>query len=210
MAEHSEDRALVERMLAGDAAAFESFAERYPRALYRFAHARLDGDRELTREIVQTALCKALAKLDGYRGEASLLTWLCACCRNEVLMHRRSRRAAPAAVELAEDVEPAAGFRAASAGDPEVAVLRRETAARVHMALDVLPAHYARALEWKYVERLPVREIAVRLKLGPKAAESVLTRARKAFRAGWEGLRGGGIAAARTAGERVVDDGTTR
>lgn len=210
MTEHCEDRALVERMLAGDAAAFETFAERYPRALYRFAHGRLGGDRELTREIVQTALCKALAKLDGYRGEASLLTWLCACCRNEALMYRRSRSAAPPAVELDEGIEPAVGFRPAGARDPEVAVLRRETATRVHMALDVLPEHYARALEWKYLDRLPVREIAARLELGPKAAESVLTRARRAFREAWEGLRGGGLAAPGAAEERDVDDARAR
>ena len=38
-------------------------------------------------------------------------------------------------------------------------------------------------LEWKYVDGLPVQEIAQRLAIGPKAAESLLTRAREAFRA---------------------------
>lgn len=190
MADHREDRELVERMLAGDGEAFESFARSYPPALYRFAWARLHADRELTREIVQTALCKALAKLDTYRGEASLLTWLCACCRNEILMHLRNRSTGPVAVELAEGVEPAAGSRARDEpGSPEAAVLRRETAIRVHMALDVLPARYARALEWKYVEGLTVREIAQRLRVGAKAAESLLTRARSAFRKSYEELR---------------------
>lgn len=178
-------------MLAGDGEAFESFAEAYSRALYRFAVSRLHGDRELTREIVQTAMCKALAKLDTYRGDAALLTWLCACCRNEILMHLRSRRTGPVAVELDDDLAPAAGFGASNPGSPETAVLRQETASRVHMTLDVLPDHYARALEWKYVDRLPVKEIGARLKLGPKAAESLLSRARSAFREGYEGLRTG-------------------
>lgn len=210
MTEHSEDRALVERMLAGDGEAFDTFAERYTRALYRFAHARLGGDRELTREIAQTTMCKALAKLDGYRGDASLLTWLCACCRNEVLMHLRGRRTGPVAVEIEDDVVPAVGFRPSGPWDPEVVVLRRETATRVHMTLDTLPGHYARALEWKYVERLSVREIAARLKLEPKAAESVLTRARKAFRAGWESWQGGGLGAPEGLEERVLGDGRAR
>jgi RNA polymerase sigma-70 factor (ECF subfamily) len=207
VANHSEDRELVERMLAGDGAAFEAFAERYSRALYRFAQARLGGDREATREVVQTAMCKALAKLDTYRGEASLLTWLCACCRNEMLMRFRSRRTAPAEVEIADDVEPAAGFRPAGAGSPEVALLEREAARRVHLALDLLPAHYARALEWKYLESLTVQEIAARLNLGPKAAESLLTRARSAFRAGYESLRTRRQALEAGLDERVLSDG---
>ncbi len=185
----SADLTLVERMLAGDEAAFEAFGERYFKALYRFVSARLKGDRELTREIVQSAVTKALAKLDTYRGEASLLTWLCSCCRNEMLMHFRRRRTAPAGLELTEDLEPAAGFGLqvpGNPGDPETVLLAQERALRVHMALDGLPEHYAQALEWKYLDRVPVHEIASRLGVGPKAAESLLTRARQAFRRNYE------------------------
>lgn len=199
------DLELARRMLAGDEGAFEAFGERYPPALYRFALSRLDGDRELTRELVQTAICKALSKLDSYRGEASLLTWLCACCRNEILMHWRSRRNAPdlQAIEEAKPSKPSgqepwetsgavsddAVAGGSGAVDPEVRVLRREVATLVHMALDVLPARYAEALEGKYLERLSVREVAARLGVGEKAAESLLTRARTAFKAAYEDLR---------------------
>lgn len=194
MTTHSEDLALVERMLGGDEAAFTAFGERYVPAVYRFALARLEGDRDTTRDMVQTAMTKALARLDSYRGEAALLTWLCACCRNEILMHFRSRRGAPAEVELDDELVPAVGFRGERPADPEAALLRREAANLVHMALDLLPRHYAQALEWKYLERLPVEEIAARMKLWPKAAESLLTRARQAFRTTYQS-----VAAARTA-----------
>ncbi|HUP43255.1 MAG TPA: sigma-70 family RNA polymerase sigma factor [Thermoanaerobaculia bacterium] len=207
MPSHSDDLALARRMLAGDERAFEAFAERFARALYRFAQARLGGDREATLEVVQTAMCKALAKLDSYRGEASLFTWLCACCRNEMLMRFRSRRTAPAEVELTDDVEPAIDFGPWGGRGPEVALLEREAARRVHLALDLLPAHYARALEWKYLEDLPVQEIAARLNLGPKAAESLLTRARSAFRAGYESLRSRREGLAGGLDERVLNDG---
>lgn len=68
----------------------------------------------------------------------------------------------------------------------------------MHVTLDRLPGSYANALEWKYVEGLPVAEIAGRLGLSPKAAESLLTRARTAFREGFvaltRGRLGGGSA----------------
>jgi RNA polymerase sigma-70 factor (ECF subfamily) len=171
-----DEKALVERMLAGDESAMEELADAYFPGLYRFALARLDGDSELTREIVQTTVCKALAKLETWRGEAALFTWLCACCRNEIRMYFRRRKGTPRLVELEEDgyVDGTEGAE----GDLE----RKDEARLVHAALDLLPPHYARALEWKYVERLPVQEIAERLRLKVKAAESVLTRARQAFR----------------------------
>jgi RNA polymerase sigma-70 factor (ECF subfamily) len=184
-APHAEDRALVARMLAGDESAFSELVERYSSALYRFSLARLDGDRELARETVQAALTKALAGLETYRGESSLLTWLCACCRNEILMHLRRLRASPRQVELDDAAQPAVGSPVRREPDPEARLLRAESARRVHMTLDLLPPHYAQALEWKYVDRLPVLEIAQRLGVGPKAAESLLSRARNAFRAGW-------------------------
>jgi RNA polymerase sigma-70 factor (ECF subfamily) len=176
-------------MLAGDEEAFEAFGERYFKALYRFASGRLQGDRELTREIVQSALAKALSKLETYRGESSLLTWLCSCCRNEILMLFRRRRTAPAELELEEELEPVSGFGSQGPGDPEAVLLRAEEARLVHMALDGLPAHHAQALEWKYLDRLPVNDIAWRLGMRPKAAESLLTRARQAFRTSYEAVR---------------------
>ena len=180
--------ALVAHMLAGDSRAFETFGERYCRALYRFACARLGGDRDLARETVQAAFAKALGKLETYRGEAALLTWLCACWRNELLMHLRAQHKAPVSVELSDDVEPVARPGVAPPPDPEAFTLRRERAHRVHVALDALPAHYAQALEWKYVESLPVDEIASRLGTGLKAAESMLGRARQAFRVNYQAL----------------------
>jgi RNA polymerase sigma-70 factor (ECF subfamily) len=142
-----------------------------------------------------------LEKLETYRGEAPLFTWLCACCRNEIGMHFRRKQRTPALVELDAAGEPAAASPLPAAAPfpdgpespegPYGTLARKEEALLVHAALDGLPAHYARALEWKYLDLLPVGEIAARLALGPKAAESLLSRARRAFREGYERLTHG-------------------
>lgn len=178
-------------MLAGEQPAFEAFGERCFRVVYRFTLAQLKGDRELALEIVQAAMAKALAKLDSYRGEAALPTWLCSCCRNEMLMHFRRQRSAPIEVELQEESETAAGFSAPRPADAQTELLAKESSHLVHLALDLVPQHYAQALEWMYIERLPVKEIAARLALHPKAAESLLTRARQAFRTSYASVQGG-------------------
>ena len=182
-AARAEDLALVERMLAGDESAFDAFVDDYVPALYRFASSRLHNDRELVPDIVQTTLCKAISKLDGYRGEARLATWLCAVCRNEIAMHFRRQSSRPEEVELLEEISvrtsgPSAPIDVAA---PERRLRRKEERDLVHRALDQLPPHYAKALEWKYLQDLSVKQIAWRLRVSPKAAESVLTRARIAF-----------------------------
>jgi len=175
------DRALVERMVAGDERAFEAFADAYIPRLHRFALSRLRQDPELARDIAQATVCKAIAKLDTFRGESALFTWLCAVCRNEIAMHFRRQSSRPHEVELKEN-QPELEHLSIAVPSPEGPLLREESDDLVHHTLDRLPTHYADVLEWKYLEDCSVRQIAWRTKLQPKAAESLLTRARNAFR----------------------------
>jgi RNA polymerase sigma-70 factor (ECF subfamily) len=189
------DMRLARRVLGGDEAAFEEFFDGYFPRLYRFALARLDGREDAAEDVVQATLCNAMTGLKTFRGEAALFTWLCTLCRHEIGAYIRRHGRPSAAVELVEDapeIRAALESLAASAGgDPEEPLHRREIARLVQVALDALPSRYGDALEWKYVHGLSVREIAARLRLGPKAAESLLTRARQAFREGFAALTGG-------------------
>lgn len=192
MSARSEERALVRGLIAGEQQAFESFAEDYIPALYRFVSYRLDHDRELTREVVQATLVKAIAKISTFRGEASLMTWLRACCKTEIAGHFRRGRSRPAEVEWTDEQEAGTSPLNRTPPDgPEAAVLRSEASSMVHETLDALPPRYGKILEWKYIDNLPVKEIAIRMRLGPKAAESLLTRARSSFRKTYARLQGG-------------------
>ena len=190
----AEERELVIRLRAGDESAFETFAEHYIAGLYRFALRRLDHDPELTREIVQATVCKVIEKLDTYRAEAPLFTWLCACCRNEIAAHFRRAGRRPREVELVDDV-------------PQEQTEGSDTAELVHAALDRLPPAYARAMEWRYLDGLEVADVAQRLALTYKAAESLLSRARSAFREAYDELSrppAGGRVARKVPGEEVA------
>lgn len=174
-----EDRLLVQRMLDGEEEAFEEFFKMFFPGLYRFALARLRQDSAAAEEVVQRALCKAVSKLSLYRGEAALFTWLCTFCRHEICSYLKCE---PELVDSPEVMAALESLLVAEQDQPDQALLRKEVAQLVQLVLDALPAHYADALEWKYIEGLSVKEIAGRLNLGLKAAESLLTRARQAFR----------------------------
>jgi RNA polymerase sigma-70 factor (ECF subfamily) len=180
-------RLLARRMVRGEESAFQEFFEDYFPGLYRFALSRVDQDPDAAEEVVQATLCRAVARIETYRGEAALFTWLCSFCRHEISAYYQRRRREPPRRDLVEEapevraaLESLAGT--AEAGSPEAALRRKEAAHLVQVALDHLPPRYADALEWKYIEGVPVKEIAGRLGIGPKAAESLLTRARDAFR----------------------------
>jgi len=178
-----DERTLVRGLVDGDEQAFEEFSDAYIPALHRFASGRLNHDRELTREIVQGTLVKAIAKISSFRGEAALMTWLCACCKAEISAHFRRNRRRPAEVEWTdEQVAEATPLNRTPLDGPETSFLRGEVAALVHAALDLLPRRYGQVLEWKYLDNIPVQQIADRMSLKMKAAESLLTRARNAFR----------------------------
>lgn len=88
-------------------------------------------------------------------------------------------------VDLVEDLPE---IRAAL--DSLGALQQKETARLVQVVLDRLPDRYGDALEWKYIEGLSVAEIAVRLGVATKAAESLLARARVAFRDAFSAVQG--------------------
>lgn len=191
-----DDRALVRRILDGNEKDFEAFFdEHYPR-LYRFALARLQ-DVDLTRDLVQSSICKAIANLKSYRGEAPLSAWVFTICRNEIHRHYKRRRRVPEPSELVEEapeIREAVNAAGIFPENPEETVGRDQTARMVHEVLDRLPSHYGNVLEWKYLDGVPVKEIARRLELAPKAAESLLTRARLAFRKSFSSASQGRLA----------------
>jgi RNA polymerase sigma-70 factor (ECF subfamily) len=183
------DLELARRMSAGDERAFAEFFGAYFGGIYRFALARLGRDENAAQEVAQAALARAALKIGTFRGEAALFTWLCTFCRREVSAHLRRNRHVGRQVELREETLEVRAALESLANEPpagSAAALRRAEVVRaVQVTLDALPRRYGDALEWKYVLGLTVEEIAVRLGVGAKAAESLLTRARQAFRDGF-------------------------
>jgi RNA polymerase sigma-70 factor (ECF subfamily) len=195
MSEHPQDLELARRLVGGDERGFKRFFDEYYPRIYRFALSRLARDIDAADELAQRTLCRAARKLHLFRAEASLFTWLCQICRREIhdyleVRQRDERRL----VSIDDDPTVRAALESLPAdlqSDPEGQATRADSLQLVQTVLDYLPANYGNVLEWKYVEGLGVREIATRLKVTPLAAESLLARARRAFRDAWLSVTGG-------------------
>jgi RNA polymerase sigma-70 factor (ECF subfamily) len=191
-AQVNDDTELVRRMLRGEEAAFNDFFEANFARLYRFALPRLNGDADATEEVVQLTLTRAMQRLSTFRGEAALFTWICQICRRQVADYVRAQHRRTDRVVLIDD---SPGVRAAldsiavpEAEGPAGQYGQGEVKRLVQVVLDRLPASYGDALEWKYVEGLSVTEIGQRLGVTRTAAQSLLARARDAFRESLDGV----------------------
>jgi RNA polymerase sigma-70 factor (ECF subfamily) len=186
MVTHIQDLALARRASGGERAAFDELFEQVFARLYRFVRHRVQRDEDVTQDICQQTLERAFRKLHQYRGEASLMTWICQIARSEIasywehhtLVDRRQ-----ASIDQDEAMRHALESLAADpALEPQAQGEQRDTELRIQSVLDSLPDTYADALEWKYVDGLNAEEISTRLALSVTAVHSLLARARRAFR----------------------------
>jgi RNA polymerase sigma-70 factor (ECF subfamily) len=186
-----DDVELVARMRSGDERAFDEFFGAYFPRLFRFALRRL-GSEDAAEDVVQATLVIAMRKIGTWRGEAALFTWLCTICRHELSAYWTRTGRQPVTLPLEDHPEVLAQIEslAHDGRGPYAQLERHELADRVRVTLDLLPRPYGDVLTWKYIEGLSVAEIAERLGSTAKAAESMLTRARVAFRDGFHTLAG--------------------
>lgn len=185
------DRTLAKRIAAGDVNAFEEFFREYFPRLFRFTLARVSGNADFAEEIVQQTMCKVMKKMHKYRGEALLFTWLCQICRNEISVVYRRKGLQETKTVFLEDhpgVRAALESMSVDADKPDNERSEQELARFVRLTLEYLPANYATALELKYIRGCTVGEIGQELNISTKAAESLLSRAREAFKEGFRSL----------------------
>jgi len=176
----TDDRTLAQRAAAGDQAALAVLYDRHANALFAYIFHRLHGNRQDAEDVWHDSWLVAVRALASFRGDSSLLTWLCGIAGHKItdLHRRRGAMAVPFS-----DVAPEALERMlAGAGADDVAA-RSETLATVVGAVAALTAEYRTAILLRYAQGMPVEHVARQLGKSYKATESILSRARAALRA---------------------------
>ncbi len=192
MTDREEDRRRVRALLTGDSAAFDDFFNEYFPRLYRFVLPRVDHSIPDAQDICQETLLRALRRLSSYRGEAALYSWVCQIAANQVADFWQERKRDGARIVFTED-DPSvqavlAALQACESSGPESQRYNSDIARLVQATLDNLPGRFGDALEWKYLDGLAVVDIAYRLDISTIAAQSLLQRARAAFREAFTAL----------------------
>jgi len=184
LAEPLDDGELVRRARARDGRAFRIIMERNNRLLYRIARSILRNDSE-AEDVVQEAYVKAYSHLGGFRGDASLATWLARITMNEALGRLRRQRPTVALDTFEPEMPPAQIIRfpqTVAQDDPERTMAQRQILHLVEQAFDNLPGIFRMVLMTRVIEGMSVEETAELLGLKPETVKTRLHRARELLR----------------------------
>jgi RNA polymerase sigma-70 factor (ECF subfamily) len=161
------------------------FRDHAPR-VYNLARRMLGNDAD-AEDVTQDVLLQVVRKLDTFRGDANLTTWLHRVTVNAALAHRRKRanredREVPDPLEIfTENGYHAHAVRPWSA-TPDRLALKRETTELIEKAIQALPELYRDVYVLADVEGLPNQEIGEMLELSLPAVKSRLHRGRLLMR----------------------------
>jgi RNA polymerase sigma-70 factor (ECF subfamily) len=184
-----DDAALAARIRVGDAEAFRHLTTRCNRRLFRVARGLVASDHE-AEDIVQEAYVIAYGKLDAFRGESTLLTWLTRVVINEARQRMRNRKQTVGveAIEAAQagmgQVVPFPGR--AQGDDPAAGAAREELRRFLEEAIGALPASFRVVFLLREVEECTVEETADSLGLRHETVRTRHHRARRMLRAALE------------------------
>ena len=162
------DQELIRRVREGDSGAVAELYERYAPVVWRYVCARMRQDTHAGQDVLSETFLAAIRGLKNEATTENVAGWLTGIARNKMADWYRQREKS-----ASSDAEPA----------PQKTSSASEVVADV---LDSLPAEERVVLEWKYLDRCTVREIAERLGRTEKGAEALLYRARNAFRTAYE------------------------
>jgi RNA polymerase sigma-70 factor, ECF subfamily len=182
---------LMLRVRGGDGAAFAELVRRYRlRVFGRFC--RWLGDRAEAEDLTQDVFLRVYRYRDRYEPRAKFATWLFHITRNVARNAVRSRRRRPCLrlEALAGPGDPAAGeWLLPDRGEPPSRPLERaELAGQVRSAVSDLADRQRTAVELHQFHDHTYAEVADALAMSPKAAKSLLYRARNQLRVSLEGL----------------------
>jgi RNA polymerase sigma-70 factor (ECF subfamily) len=184
------DRALVGRVKAGDIHAFTTLHRRYYAKIYRLAYLKT-GNAEDAQDVASETFCRAYQNLRDktrpyeFRRCESLYPWLHRIAHNYIVDQMRARPPgstvsldAPTSDEVSTFLEqlPDQG------PSPQELVERGEVQEFVRRAIDQLPADQARAVVFRFLGDLSIKEIAREMDRTEGAVKSLLHRALCALR----------------------------
>jgi RNA polymerase sigma-70 factor (ECF subfamily) len=183
----ADDQTLVERIVGGDARAFEQLMRRHNTALFRAARAILRDDAD-AEDVLQEAYLAAYRHLPGFRGDARLSTWLTRIVINQALGRLRARRRDDTVVELRGAVEDAVPAQGEAMDDgqvesPETGAMREQLRRLLERKIDGLPLAFRTAFILREVEEMTIEEAAECLAIPAATVRTRVFRARALLRA---------------------------
>jgi len=179
------DHDLVQRVQAGDSAAFRTLYDKYHRRAFAVAMGVVKNEDDAL-DAVQNAFIKVHKNIHRFQGSSSFYTWLYRIVMNVSIDHvrRTSRRKTldfdeRALHEESEVAGDGALVPRVTDANPGKAALRRELGSAIQAALAQLPEHHRAVIVLREIEGMSYEEMAEALEVPKGTIMSRLFHARK-------------------------------
>lgn len=181
------DSALIERLQAGDDTAVAELARTYGAKMYQLA-LRYTRNKEDAEEVVQDVLLKVRDKIDAFRGDAALSSWIYRITFNTAMSRLRATRAtrmhevSDEPLGTHDDAAPRAIEPADWSNLGDDLVHRRQMRDALRVAVLELPAIYRAPVILRDLRGLSTEEASRRLNVKDQTLKSRLHRGRLILR----------------------------
>lgn len=189
--DRTHDRQLIRRLQTGDEEAVRELADRYSHRIFQMALRHMKN-REDAEEVTQDVLLKVYRKIDKFRGDAALSSWIYRITFNTSMSRLRTHRAERAAeaerdrTRFARTEETGEAPTPRQPADwsrmPDEELLRRQLREAVASALPQLPEIYRVPVVLRDIEGLSTEEASTRLRVKDQTLKSRLHRGRVLLR----------------------------
>lgn len=178
-----QEQDFIRRLKARDEAALEELMAQYETKVFGLV-LRMTGSRQDAEEILQDVFLTVFQKIDGFRGDSKLSSWIYRVATNTALMKLR-KRSKFQEIPLEEELGPKMteeGMIAEPVVDwsklPDEELARKELLQRIDEALACLPPDYRSVFVLRDIEGLSAEETSQILKISIMALKSRLHRTR--------------------------------
>ncbi|MBN1368602.1 MAG: RNA polymerase sigma factor [Dehalococcoidaceae bacterium] len=167
---------LIDRVAKGDSEAIAELYTSYVDSIYRSVFNQVDGNQQVAQDIVQDIFVVAIESAKSYQGRSAVYTWLYSIAHKKVADYYRKKKL---------DRKYFGQYQRDSEQILETLIdpVDLESASLVKTYLQQLlqrmPLHYRQVLLLKYIDKMPVVEIAVIMGKSVKSIEGILSRARE-------------------------------
>ncbi len=179
MTEVSEKK-IIEKVLGGDANAFEELVLKYEKTVYNLA-LRMVGDRDDASDMTQEAFIKAYGSLSSFRGDSKFSVWIYRIATNVCLdfLRSKSRKQQVSLTVSDDDDEDAQLDIPDPSSAPEQQLIKKISMQSVEEGLKTLPDKQRQILVMRELGGMSYAEIGKALSLEEGTVKSRIFRARK-------------------------------
>lgn len=194
VSERQRDAKLIDRVKAGDRAAFQQLVEKYQARAYRIAF-EIVGSKEDAEDVIQESFVKAYLSLDKFRQQAAFYTWFYRIVYNMAIDARRRRaRRGGTPAEYDDELLNKQESNTSTLGSvetPESSLYRKEQSARISAALQTISEEHRAVITLREFDGLSYDDIARVTGVTRGTVMSRLHYARKRLQAALKDLRPG-------------------